>query len=328
MARGGQPAFVADAIVETLRRLTRVQLYTYRSARAADGLALAGSIRRARPRSLHGAVCWSSAHDIEGSFRTLVSQPGDVHILAVRDRVKYRARFAEVATDYGASPSFRPIAPVVPIWIPDEFDATDGAHRQAVTARIQTEIATLIVDRVLGGLDSDDIEYFLSATGRIGAQAEVLYIVATRGFRSMSALSADVGLSSSAVRARLVLLHAARLLDRPTKAFVFYVSERGRALLEIMRRLQAEYARWDGVTPEFALILRAVGLEPRFSDPDQVRWRIPTFQRMIDLLEYTQWMFNIYDLEYPVEAVYGSSAPIQPATIVWDGPKPPPIPYG
>ena len=187
-------------------------------------------------RPLVGQVLWRHAEGIEKDIRTLLSdQESEIQLYVASDKVKHRALFEEVITDYKKTSLTENLWKLKTIWVPSDFDADKENHRNTAKEIIQRQIVNdLLFNVVFGNLTHNDFTHFCYSSGTPGLNIAILHEIATKGFINISLLSKSLDISAGPIRERLALLQGIGVLKTPQGSSLYQDTVKGRVLLELV----------------------------------------------------------------------------------------------
>ncbi len=307
MAEAREHGFLSRAFLEVLEEFSQLKLYGYTEAERRK-FDFACVLKRDWDRPLVGQTLWKHTKGVDKDLRLLLTEPkADIWPYIARDNIKNRALLYEVVHDFRNSSYKNQLYKLKVFWIPQDFDADSERDREVIRDDLKSAVVQDILFNVIfGNLTSDDIRFFLSATGIQGLNLAVLYEVATRGFVNYPDLSDRLSVSPAPLRERILNLLGSGFLWQLGQGSSYYVSLRGRVFLELLHRLTVDF-KTGHLTPELRYILSKLEIEPTilpFRDLIDIPGWTPrlVFALLLRTVDYatTQWYIDLSNMSYKI----------------------------
>jgi hypothetical protein len=301
MSESAEHAFLKQVIIEVLEEFSHLRLYGLTEA-ARRRFDFSCRLERDWSRLLTGQAVWRHGDGIEKDVRTLLTDTeSEIKAYVACDTLAYRRLLDETVSDYRHLTTIEPFRFKV-FWVPSDFDADDELDRSFVREKLKAEIVEDILFKVLfGEIDAQSLQPLLDTTGRLDVILALLVCIAEHGMDGLAMPAAMLGVSSNTVERRRVALHTAGLIRGLERTLVAEISPRGRAVLDILARLDQE--RTSGtLTPELTYILDRLGCpvvkeESNPGRPDG--YPHAPFVRLIQVLDATKAAgVHLDDLRY------------------------------
>jgi hypothetical protein len=272
MAEAPEHVFLSHRFIEVLSEFSRLKLYGYTEADR-KRFDFACVLQRDWNRPLVGQTLWKHSEGIDKDVRTMLSDTdADIWAYVARDNVKNRATLHEVVRDFRYTKYRDELFRLRVIWIPEDFDADKEDDRVTVGDVLKASVVQdILFNVVFGNLSTDDIRFFLNATGRIGLNLAVLHHVAIQGFVNYPDLSKRLEVSAGPLRERILNLVGSGLLWQVGGSSVYFVSLKGRVFLELLHRISTEL-RTGSFSGELHYILAKLGLHPILPNNGVLPW--------------------------------------------------------
>jgi hypothetical protein len=258
MSESAEHDFLKQEILEILEEFSHLRLYGLTEA-ARRRYDFSCRLERDWSRLLTGQAAWGHRDGVEKDIRTLLTDTeSEIKAYVLCDTLAHRRLLDETVADYRRLTSIEPFRFKV-FWVPSDFDADDEGHRRFVREKLKAEIVDDILFKVLlGEIDAQSLQPLLDTTGRIDLIIALLVNIAEHGMDNLAGPAAMLGVSASTVERRRIALHTAGLIRGLEGTLVAEISPRGRAVLDILARLDHERASGT-ITPELAYILDRLG---------------------------------------------------------------------
>jgi hypothetical protein len=289
MSESAEHDFLKRVILEVLEEFSQLRLYGLTEA-ARRRFDFSCRLERDWSRLLTGQAAWRHESGIEKDVRTLLTDPeSEIKAYVARDTLAHRRVLDETIADYRHLTMIEPFRFKV-FWVPSDFDADDEGQRSFVRKLLKARIVEDILFKVLfGEIDAQSLRPLLDATGRLDVILALLVYIAEYAMGGLSMPSAVLEVSSSTIERRRIALHTAGLIRGPERTLVAEISPRGRAVLDILARLDHERAIGK-ITPELAYILSLLECPVAEEiDPYPPDGALPTpFVRLVQVLDATK----------------------------------------
>jgi hypothetical protein len=298
MSESAEHDFLKQVILEVLEEFSRLRLYGLTEA-ARRRFDFSCRLERDWSRLLTGQAAWRHGSGIEKDVRTLLTDTeSEIKAYVARDTLAHRRLLDETVADYRHVTTIEPFRFKV-FWVPSDFDADDEWHRNLVREKLKAEIVEDILFKVLfGEVDARSFRPLLDTTGRLDVILALLVHVAEYGMGSLAMPAAMLGVSPSTVERRRIALHTAGLIRGLEGTLVAEISPSGRAVLDILVRLDQQ--RTSGTfTPELAYILGRLGCPIEEIDPKTPDGVPRAFAQLVQVLDATKAAgVRLDDLQY------------------------------
>ncbi|MDN7513814.1 hypothetical protein QZM67_01535 [Burkholderia sp. AU45251] len=292
MAESAEHLFLKQTFLTVLKRFSRIDLYGFceTDRKLFDFSCL---VERDWERPLVGQVLWGHTDGIEKDVRSLLHDDGaEITPYIVRDSVKTYQALEEIIASYRNSPARGRLARLKLLPVPSDFDADNASQRDCVE-RLLTEkiVDDIIFNVVFGHIAEEHVQFFLDASGTLGLNLAILYVIATEGFLNISTLSKRLQVSASPVREQLLLLKGAGFIRADRDKALYEMTSRGRLFLDLVRRVDHELETGD-LTDECAYILSRLGCAPIALDERlEARMQNP-FGRLLTTMQAVRSQFG------------------------------------
>jgi len=253
MSESPEHRFISETFLSALETFSASRLYRYSEADR-KALDFACGIERDWRRVLAGQTLWRHSEGIAKDLLYLLSedQADIVAYVARHTSANQRALF-ELMEHVRRSTFAAELRRVRIFWVPGDFDADDDSARTALRLHLDESIANdILLNIVFGRLSATDVRFFLANTAIPGLLLATLYEIAKNGFGNYASLSQAVGVSSSTLRPRVSALVTSGMLGTYPAASMYFVSSRGRVLLDICHQISKNA---NEITPELSYIL-------------------------------------------------------------------------
>lgn len=228
-------------------------------------------VARDMSRPLVTQVLWKHDEGIEKDIMTLAfEKKASVKVYFFRDTIKNRMRIDECLERFRENDHDRNklnglrLIPIMP-----DLDAASAEQREHITRHISGAFNRDVLFQIfLGNLSSDDVRIFADHGGIIGMKMAALALIDKIGLVHGPTFEQALGKKGSPLREVITMLAGARFIKRPASTNQAFPTLKGRALLDLSRKILFELTTLSQWSDSMLHVLKMLHIAaPEFKDP-------------------------------------------------------------
>lgn len=229
-------------------------------------------------RPLVAQVLWSHPEGIDKDLRTLIHDDEAIlKLYLVRHTTRHFMRIDEVIQSYRRDSTLsRKLVGLKPIPIPSDFDASQEPHRAWLSAYLDARLQSDILFGVIfGSLTPRDLSSFHRHGGPFGLKVAILDAISNHGLVTNPELKERLNYGTTGpIREAIAMLTGAGFVAPVGASILCMPTPKGRALLDVLRKLYFEWSQQAGWSSETEILLGALNVGdlafPRHPDPENM----------------------------------------------------------